>query len=93
MSPEIIVLLIFAGLFASIFMGYNTAFVLGGLSMIFGWIFIGPEVFGFFIVRLEGVMKKYALLAGPLFLVMGGYMEKGGVAGRRHCCAEGIPPG
>ena len=38
-------------------------------SMIFGYIFIGPEVFGFFIVRLEGVMKNYDLLAVPLFLV------------------------
>lgn len=84
MSPEIIVLLIFAGLFASIFMGYNTAFVLGGLSMIFGWIFIGPEVFGFFIVRLEGVMKNYDLLAVPLFLFMGVYMEKAGVAERLY---------
>ena len=84
MSPEIIILLIFAGLFASIFMGYNTAFVLGGLSMIFGYIFIGPEVFGFFIVRLEGVMKNYDLLAVPLFLFMGVYMEKAGVAERLY---------
>jgi tripartite ATP-independent transporter DctM subunit len=84
MSPEIIVLLIFVGLFASIFMGYHTAFVLGGLSMIFGWIFIGPEVFGFFIVRLEGVMKNYDLLAVPLFLFMGVYMEKAGVAERLY---------
>jgi tripartite ATP-independent transporter DctM subunit len=84
MSTEVIVLLIFAGLFASIFMGYNTAFVLGGLSLIFGYAFIGPEVFGFFIVRLEGVMKNYDLLAVPLFLFMGVYMEKSGIAERLY---------
>jgi tripartite ATP-independent transporter DctM subunit len=84
MSPELMVVLIFAGLFASIFLGYNTAFVLGGLSLIFGYLFIGPEVFGFFIVRLEGVMKNYDLLAVPLFLFMGVYMEKSGIAERLY---------
>ncbi|PKN64209.1 MAG: C4-dicarboxylate ABC transporter [Deltaproteobacteria bacterium HGW-Deltaproteobacteria-15] len=80
MSPELIVLLMFGGLFVGIFFGYPTAFVLGGLSMIFGVLFLGPEVLGFFIVRLEGVMKNYDLLAVPLFLFMGVYMEKSGVA-------------
>ena len=31
-------------------------------------------------MRLEGVMKNYDLLAVPLFLFMGVYMEKSGVA-------------
>ncbi|RPJ11592.1 MAG: TRAP transporter large permease subunit [Deltaproteobacteria bacterium] len=82
MTPEIIVLLIFVGLFVGIFFGFPTAFVLGGLSMIFGFLFIGPEVFGFFIVRLEGTMQNYTLLAVPLFLFMGVFMEKSGVAER-----------
>jgi tripartite ATP-independent transporter DctM subunit len=79
-SPDIIVLLMFVGLFIGIFFGYPTAFVLGGLSMIFGFIFLGADVMGFFVVRLEGVMKNYDLLAVPLFLFMGVYMEKSGVA-------------
>jgi tripartite ATP-independent transporter DctM subunit len=81
-NPEIIVLLMFAGLFLGIFFGFPTAFVLGGLSMIFGLLFLGPEVFGFFIVRLEGVMKNYTLLAVPLFLFMGVFIEKSGIAER-----------
>ena len=82
MSPEFIVLLMFVGLFIGIFFGYPTAFVLGGLAMIFGVLFSGLEVFGFFIVRLEGVMKSYTLLAVPLFLFMGVFIEKSGVAER-----------
>jgi len=82
MSPEIIVLLMFVGLFIGIFFGYPTAFVLGGLAMIFGFLSVGPDVFGFFIVRLEGVMKNYILLAVPLFLFMGVFIEKSGVAER-----------
>jgi len=84
MSPEIVIALMFAGLFGGIFLGYPTAFVLGGVSVVFGWAFIGPEVFGHFIVRLEGVMKNYDLLAVPLFLYMGVFMEKAGIAERLY---------
>ncbi len=84
MSTEFIVPLMFVGLFAGIFLGYPTAFVLGGISMVFGWACIGPTVFGHFIVRLEGVMKNYDLLAVPLFLYMGVFMEKAGIAERLY---------
>ena len=70
----------FMGLFAGIFCGYPTAFVLGGLAMVVGLFLQGPDVFGFFIVRLEGIMKNYTLLAVPLFLFMGVFIEKSGVA-------------
>jgi len=82
MSIELIVLLMLVGLFVGVFLGFPTAFVLGGLAMIFGVIFSGFEVFGFFVVRLEGVMKNYTLLAVPLFLFMGVFIEKSGVAER-----------
>ncbi len=82
MSPEIITLLMFAGILTGILIGYPTAFVLGGLSMVFGLIFIGPEIFGFFTLRLLTLMKEYVLLAVPLFLFMGVFMERSGVAER-----------
>ena len=52
MTPELLVLLMFAALFTGIFLGYPTAFVLGGVAMIFGWANMGPEIFGLFITRL-----------------------------------------
>lgn len=70
----------FAGLFVGIFLGFPTAFVLGGVSIIIGYLFLGADVFGFFVVRLEGTMKNYDLLAVPLFLFMGVFIEKSGVA-------------
>ena len=82
MSPEMTVVLMFTGILAGIFIGFPTAFVLSGLAMIFGLIFVGPEVFGFFVVRLYGTMSNYTLLAAPLFLFMGVFMEKSGVAER-----------
>ncbi|MCG8550762.1 MAG: TRAP transporter large permease subunit [Desulfobacterales bacterium] len=82
MTPEILVLLMFGTLFAGIFLGFPTAFVLGGVAMLFGFVDMGPDIFGLFITRLFGLMKNYTLLAVPLFLFMGVFMEKSGVAQR-----------
>ncbi|PIE61586.1 MAG: C4-dicarboxylate ABC transporter [Desulfobacterales bacterium] len=82
MSPDLCVLLMFVTLFLGIFLGFPTAFVLGGVAMVFGLINVGPEIFGFFISRLFGLMTNYTLLAVPLFLFMGVFMEKSGVAQR-----------
>jgi tripartite ATP-independent transporter DctM subunit len=77
-----IVLLMFAALFMGIFIGYPTALVLGGVATLFGVTCIGPDIFGLFIARLFSIMKNYTLLAVPLFLFMGVFMEKSGVAER-----------
>ena len=82
MSPELMVVLMFAALFVGIFLGYPTAFVLGGVAMVFGLIDSGPQVFSLFITRLYDLMKNYTLLAVPLFLFMGVFMERSGVAKR-----------
>jgi len=82
MNPELSVFLMFVTLLLGIFLGYPTAFVLGGVAMIFGWINVGPEIFGFFITRLFSLMTNYTLLAVPLFLFMGVFMEKSGMARR-----------
>ncbi len=82
MSPELSVFLMFVALFLGIFLGFPTAFVLGGVAMFFGLVNVGPEIFGFFITRLFGLMTNYTLLAVPLFLFMGVFMEKSGVARR-----------
>ncbi len=82
MSPELMVFLMFVMLFTGIFLGYPTAFVLGGVAMIFGLIDSGPQIFGLFIARLYDLMKNYTLLAVPLFLFMGVFMERSGVAKR-----------
>jgi len=80
MSPEIITILMFAALFIGILLGYPTAFTLAGISLIFGLFFIGPEVIDIFIARIFGLMKNYVFLSAPLFLFMGVFMEKAGVA-------------
>lgn len=82
MSPEIVVLLMFLTLFTGIFLGFPTAFVLGGVAFVFGGFEMGADIYGLFISRLYGLMKNYTLLAVPLFLFMGVFMEKSGMAER-----------
>ncbi len=82
MSPEMTVVFMFVALFTGIFLGFPTAFVLGGVALLFGLDLMGADIFGLFIARLFGLMKNYTLLAVPLFLFMGVFMEKSGMAER-----------
>lgn len=79
-SPEMITLLMFAGLLIGLFMGHPLAFVLGGLAVIFGLIGWGPSIFYVFMNRIWGTMDNYVLLAIPLFVFMAQLLDQSGVA-------------
>ena len=80
LSPELLTVLMFAGLLIGLFMGHPLAFVLGGLATIFGLIGWGPSVFYMFMNRIWGTMDNYVLLAIPLFIFMAQFLDKSGVA-------------
>src|SRR5512138_301240 len=65
-----------------IFIGYPIAFVLGGLGLLFGISLFGFNFIGSFSLNFLNVMKNYSLLAIPLFILMGTYMERSGVSDR-----------
>lgn len=96
-SPEIITLVMFAGLLVGILVGYPLAFSLGGVAMIVGLIFWGPGVFGVLYTRMFGVMSNYVFLAAPLFIFMGLMVERSGVSERLfrtlHLCMGGFRGG
>lgn len=79
-SPELITVLMFAGLLIGLFMGHPLAFVLGGLAVIFGLLGWGPSVFYVFMNRIWGTMDNYVLLAIPLFIFMAQLLDQSGVA-------------
>ena len=62
--------------------GYPVALVLGGISTIFGLIFLGLDFFLLLPSRFMGVVSNYVLLAVPLFVFMGVMLEKSGIAQR-----------
>jgi tripartite ATP-independent transporter DctM subunit len=78
-SEQLILILMFAGVFVGIFTGHYIAFVMGGLAVIFGYIGWGPACFGMFINRIYASMDDYVLVAIPLFLFMAQFLERSGV--------------
>ncbi len=80
LSPEWLVVLMFGGLFIGLLTGHPLAFVLGGLSVIFGLIGSwGPDIFALFPNRIYGTMNNYVLLAIPLFIFMAQFLDRSGV--------------
>ena len=80
LSPEILTVLMFAGLLAGILMGHPLAFVLGGLAVIFGYIGWGPQCFYLFINRIYAVMGNYVMVAIPLFIFMAQLLDRSKIA-------------
>jgi len=53
--------LMLLGLIAGIFSGYYLFAVLGGLGVIFGYVFWGPDVFNLVFLNFFGTVKNYTL--------------------------------
>lgn len=77
---EIFAILLFVVVFALILYGYPVAFTLGGISILFGLIFLGPDFFELLPLRIKGTMENVVLIAVPLFIFMGIMLEKSGLA-------------
>lgn len=79
-------ILMFLSLAGLLFSGYPVAFVLGGLSMIFGLFGYFLDVFSLieffnFVPRIwAGAAENLVLVAVPTFVFMGMMMEKAGIA-------------
>ena len=72
-------MILFILIFVLILTGIQVAFVLGGLSVIFGLIFV-PDFFSLLPMRIMGTMQNLVLIAVPLFIYMGLMLEKSGLA-------------
>jgi tripartite ATP-independent transporter DctM subunit len=80
MSSEFLILLMFISMVLGIFSGAHVAFVLGTVSIVFGFIGWGPQCFEIFVIRIWGVMNNFVLVAIPLFVFMGFILERAGLA-------------
>ncbi len=80
MSPELAAISMFATLVVFLFLGHPLAFVLGGVGVVFGLLFIGPHFFGIFMDRIFGTMDNFVLVAITLFILMGNFLTISGVA-------------
>lgn len=85
MLIELIPLLMFAAICVFLMFGYPVAFTLAGVALAFaGMGIIGgifePNLLKSFPARLYGIMNNYTLVAVPLFVFMGGILEKSRLA-------------
>lgn len=75
-------LILFVLVFFLVLSGYPVAFVLGGVSLIFGLFTLDPHFLALIPSRIMGIMSNYVLMAVPLFVFMGIMLEKSGLARR-----------
>ena len=69
----------FALILIGVLSGFPVAWVLGGIGVITGFLFWGPEAFSTFYHQMYGLASNYILLAIPLFIFMGAMIEESGV--------------
>lgn len=82
---EILSGLMFVGVIAALLLGFQVAFSLAGVSLMFallGWSLgvFDPSNFGALASRYVGFMTNEVLVAVPLFIFMGVMLEKSGIA-------------
>lgn len=77
---EMLPFIMFAAVFVLLLLGYPVALTLGGVSILFGVVFLGTDFFAFLPLRIWGTMTNYVLLAVPLFIFMGVMLQKSGIA-------------
>ncbi|WP_116124470.1 TRAP transporter large permease subunit [Lewinella sp. IMCC34183] len=90
MSLAVVALILFVSIFLLVLYGYPVAFTLGGLSLIYAFCFLDPNVLTLLPNRVMGVMDNSVLLAVPLFVFMGIMLEKSGLAERMLTSMAGL---
>jgi tripartite ATP-independent transporter DctM subunit len=69
-------------LLVAIFIGFPIAFTLGAISIVMGFIALGPVVFDLAILQTLSVMQDSVLASIPFFLFMGFLLEQSGIMER-----------
>jgi tripartite ATP-independent transporter DctM subunit len=84
LSPEIITVLLFGGVLVGVFVGWHFAFVVGGVSLIVGYLVFGERTIPILYQRMFSQIHNYTLVAVPLFIFMGYMMEYSGMTERLY---------
>ena len=79
-SPELLLVILFAGLILGLGSGFPVPFVMLGISLIVGVLGVGHGFFHMMILRVFETMENYILAAIILFVYMGIMLERSGAA-------------
>ena len=83
-DPGLFALLMFGALLVGVMTGYPLAFIVGAVSVLFGYIVFGNGMFSFFFARVFAMVHNYTLLAIPLFIYMGMMLQRAGISERMY---------
>jgi len=80
MSPAELSLISVGVFVALVALGIPVAWALGGLAVIFGYLLLGDNIFGWIIYRTWDIMGMFSLMAIPLFILMATVLSYSGIA-------------
>jgi len=83
-SPEVVTLIMMGGVLLGVLSGFPLAIPLGGMGVIVGYLLYGSSVFDLIYSRVYALVTNYLLLAVPLFIFMGGMLERSGIAEKMY---------
>ena len=75
-------IVLFIAALCLLFLGYPIAFTFAGVSLLFGWFALGPDLFAFMPYRIMSIMENTILMAVPMFIFMGVVLQKSKLAER-----------
>ncbi len=84
MTPEFVTIGMFLVLFFGVLTGYPLAAPIGGAGVIFGYLMFGDSVFDMVYTRVYAQLTNTGFMAVPLFVFMGGMLERSGIAKRMY---------
>jgi tripartite ATP-independent transporter DctM subunit len=84
LSPEVITIIMLGGVFVGVITGFPLAVPIGGVAVIMGYLLYGSTSFDLIYSRVFGLITNYTLLAVPLFIFMGGMLERSGIAEKMY---------
>jgi tripartite ATP-independent transporter DctM subunit len=81
MSPEILTIVLFGALIITLLCGMPLAFAMGGIGIISGVWLMGTQGASYLLVATAwSEWTSYVLLAVPLFILMGNFLQQSGIA-------------
>lgn len=80
MSEGLVTLLLFGTLIIVLGLGVPLAFAIGGIALVFAFFLWGQSSLAIVAVQTLGIMQGTILLAIPLFILMGHFLQRSGIA-------------
>jgi tripartite ATP-independent transporter DctM subunit len=84
LTPEVITVFFFIGIFVGLLSGYYIGIVIAGLGLALGLLVLGPLALEVMYARFYKYLMDYILLAIPLFIFMGDMIQYSGIADRLY---------